>query len=289
MERNLFTAYRPPNLLLCYVFLHFYRGISEGIEQATEGGNQNQPSIGGAFTMKNEHLKLAIQYNQRFLEQAKTVIGKVQERQNDLLVLQQYPFMQTDELFQKAVTESYLAQTELCVKLSSQLTSSELCTWMAPDLYQSLYQKQQTQQAQAADIDLIQKDECVLIRMPHPLLRYHIKKTGAPFLDTLEQVLYHMPLPHGFAAQKVFAFWHIYPSAGWEHRSLPDNDNYLLKPIIDIVCRIWGMTDTGDDLALFYNSTRDDSVPDRTYLLIVTQKANLPFYDWHKVKTIFGL
>ena len=49
------------------------------------------------------------------------------------------------------------------------------------------------------------------------------------------------------------------------------------------------MTDTGDDLALFYNSTRDDSVPDQTYLLIVTQKANLPFYDWHKVKTIFGL
>lgn len=153
------------------------------------------------------------------MEQAETVIGKVQERQNDLLTIQQYPCKQADGLFPKAVTESYLAQTGLCVKLSSQLTSSELCTWMVPDLYQSLYQKQQTQQAQAANIDLIQKDACVLIRMPHPLLRYHIKKTGAPFLDALEQALYHVPLPDGFAAQKT----------------------------------------------------------------------NLPFYDWHKVKTLFGL
>lgn len=29
----------------------------------TEGGDQNRLSIGGALTMENEHLKLAIQYN----------------------------------------------------------------------------------------------------------------------------------------------------------------------------------------------------------------------------------
>lgn len=63
MERNLFSIYHPSNLSLCYVFPYFYRSIAEGIEQATEGGDQNRLSIGGALTMQNEHLKLAIQYN----------------------------------------------------------------------------------------------------------------------------------------------------------------------------------------------------------------------------------
>lgn len=236
--------------------------------------------------MNQEQLTWAIKQNQRFLEQANRAITTVENRQNDLLNIQQYPFVQSDARLQKAVTESYAAQAELCGKLSAALTSSELCGWEAPDVCQELYRKQQLQQQQVAHIELLQKDGYALIQMPHPLLRYHLKKTDAPFLDALEQTLYGVPFPRGFAAQKVFAFWHIYPHAGWERRSLPDNDNYLLKPVIDTVCRVWGMTDTGDELALFYNSTRDDTVPDRTYLLICTKDAGFPFYDWQAIKAL---
>lgn len=227
-------------------------------------------------------LDYVIDQNDRFLDMVQHAIDVVKDKQDGLLLVKEYNLDNDNKYITKALmTQAYCAQAELCGKLSNLLTGPDVCDWPAPALYDSLYADGDTDNSIRVSI----ADSYALIFMPHPLLRYHVKKTDAPHLAALEQTLRAVPSPD-MPDKHIFMFYHIFPSTGWKQRALPDNDNYLVKPIIDTVCRVWDMVDTGDELALYYDSVRDDTVPSGTYLLIGNHPSDIMSHDWPLIRDL---
>lgn len=112
-------------------------------------------------------------------------------------------------------------------------------------------------------------DGVLLLKMPHPINRYSRHASGA--LDVLEirEAL------SGLASDRIqhssvsLYFWHIYPESS--AINYPDNDNYLVKSIIDQICEALGLRDDGTEMFLFYATALTDYVKDGTYIIIVPQ------------------
>lgn len=65
----------------------------------------------------------------------------------------------------------------------------------------------------------------------------------------------------------------FYPDAvgGSTNVVYPDNDNYLVKSVIDQICEALGLRDDGTQMFLFHATILTDSVPSGTYVIIAPQ------------------
>ena len=71
-------------------------------------------------------------------------------------------------------------------------------------------------------------------------------------------------------------FWHVYSRCNHQSCiSYPDNDNYLTKTIIDLICEVFGLQDIGTELALFHSTALDDELPQMTYVFVVPNDSDL--------------
>lgn len=122
---------------------------------------------------------------------------------------------------------------------------------------------------QKHEVEVKMVNEVLLLKIPHPINRYSRYASGA--LDVLEirEAL------SGFASDKIqhksvsLYFWHIYPESS--AINYPDNDNYLVKSIIDQICEALGLRDDGTEMFLFYATALTDYVKNGTYIIITPQ------------------
>ena len=120
--------------------------------------------------------------------------------------------------------------------------------------------------------------------MPYPLLCDPTRKNVAPYLVKLDKALRAAPTPD-IPGKHIFAFYYVYPHS-FSKRSMPRSDGYLVKPIIDTACHVWGMSNAGNVLALYHTSVCDDIVPAGTYLLACSRSSDIEVYDWHSIRTL---
>ena len=67
--------------------------------------------------------------------------------------------------------------------------------------------------------------------------------------------------------------------------SYPDNDNFLSKSIIDLICAVFGLQDIGTELALFHSTALDDDLAPLTYVFVVPNDSDLAsFLSFPSVK-----
>ena len=131
----------------------------------------------------------------------------------------------------------------------------------------------------------VDADRVLMLSTVHPISRYSRTASASPYDPEIRQAL---QLAHDEAYQAgllkatalpspctVF-FWHVYSRCN--HQSCiryPDNDNYLTKTIIDLICEVFGLQDIGTELALFHSTALDDELPQMTYVFVVPNDSDL--------------
>lgn len=115
--------------------------------------------------------------------------------------------------------------------------------------------------------------EIITLKMPHPINRYSRHAAGTMFAIEIREAL--TAIPHDLVTHKpvTLYFWHVYPDAvgGSTNVVYPDNDNYLVKSVIDQICEALGLRDDGTQMFLFHATILTDSVPSGTYVIIAPQ------------------
>lgn len=119
-------------------------------------------------------------------------------------------------------------------------------------------------------------DGVICIQMPFPIKRYAKRKAAAPALDILRaELLRFLSTTENLSVispDNIFYFWYIYPMIEeCDKLYYPDNDNYLVKPIIDTVCEMLSIQDKGTDTYLFSATALCSDVPEGAYLLLAPQ------------------
>ena len=141
----------------------------------------------------------------------------------------------------------------------------------------------------------IDADRVLLLRTVHPITRYSRTASGSPYDPEIQLALeqahaeaYHAGLLANSCLPSpctVF-FWHVYSRSN--HRSCisyPDNDNYLTKSIIDLICAVFGLQDIGTELSLFHSTALDDDLAPLTYVFVVPNDSDLAsFLSFPSVK-----
>ena len=131
----------------------------------------------------------------------------------------------------------------------------------------------------------VDADRVLMLRTVHPISRYSRTASASPYDPEIRQAL---QLAHEEAYQAgllkttaltspctVF-FWHVYSRSNHQSCiSYPDNDNYLAKTIIDLICEVFGLQDIGTELALFHSTALDDALPPMTYVFVVPNNSDL--------------
>ena len=221
-------------------------------------------------------LNSVIRQNEYFLDMAQHALDAVRSKQEGLLLVREYHLDNNPAFVEKMKAESYCAQAELCSKLSALLTGPYGYNWPDP--------KQCSSSAANTPIQVFVDGEYALIRMPYPLLYDPTQKNVAPYLVKLDEALRAAPTPD-IPGKHIFAFYYVYPCSV-NKRSMPRSDGYLVKPIIDTACHVWGMSNTMDAVSQYHTSVCDDIVPAGTYLLVCNRSSDIKVYDWHSIRAL---
>lgn len=131
----------------------------------------------------------------------------------------------------------------------------------------------------------VDADRVLLLRTVHPITRYSRTASGSPYDPEIQLALeqahaeaYHAGLLTNCCLPSpctVF-FWHVYSRSNHQSCiSYPDNDNFLSKSIIDLICAVFGLQDIGTELALFHSTALDDDLPPLTYVFVVPNDSDL--------------
>ena len=141
----------------------------------------------------------------------------------------------------------------------------------------------------------IDADRVLLLRTVHPITRYSRTASGSPYDPEIQLALeqahaeaYHAGLLANSCLPSpctVF-FWHVYSRSNHQSCiSYPDNDNYLTKSIIDLICAVFGLQDIGTELSLFHSTALDDDLAPLTYVFVVPNDSDLAsFLSFPSVK-----
>lgn len=142
----------------------------------------------------------------------------------------------------------------------------------------------------------VDADRVLLLRTVHPITRYSRTASGSPYDPEIQLALeqahaeaFHAGLLTNSCLPSpcTVVFWHVYSRSNHQSCiSYPDNDNYLAKSIIDLICAVFGLQDIGTELALFHSTALDDDLPPMTYVFGVPNDLDLtPFLSFQDVKS----
>lgn len=142
----------------------------------------------------------------------------------------------------------------------------------------------------------VDADRVLLLRTVHPITRYSRTASGSPYDPEIQLALeqahaeaFHAGLLTNSCLPSpcTVVFWHVYSRSNHQSCiSYPDNDNYLAKSIIDLICAVFGLQDIGTELALFHSTALDDDLPPMTYVFVVPNDLDLTlFLSFQAVKS----
>ena len=130
-------------------------------------------------------------------------------------------------------------------------------------------------------------DGAFLLKTVHPISRYSKRASKSPhdmevasaiseaIKEAMNQGAYS---PSTLTGPVTFFFWHVYRSPSNTPYVPPDNDNYLTKSIIDIICNAVGLSDMGTAAYIFHGSVQTDGVPEATYVFVVPRSSAMSDY-----------
>lgn len=130
-------------------------------------------------------------------------------------------------------------------------------------------------------------DGAFLLKTIHPISRYSKRASKSPHDMEVasaisEAIKEAMDLgvysPSTLTGPVTFFFWHVYRSPSKSPYVPPDNDNYLTKSIIDIICNAVGLSDMGTAAYIFHGSVQTDGVPEATYVFVVPRSSAMSDY-----------
>lgn len=118
------------------------------------------------------------------------------------------------------------------------------------------------------------KDGVLILRTLHPINRYSKKTVGSPYDMEIEDALCEALQSGDIRGPTTFFFWHIYSKDKSKNVvNYPDNDNYLTKSIIDLICSRFGLSDMGTEAYLFHATKLDDDIPSATYVMVAQRSG----------------
>lgn len=139
-------------------------------------------------------------------------------------------------------------------------------------------------------------DDILILRIPHPVSRYSKKASESTYTPEIWDAICEAkqikekdkPLDL-FSKNVLISFWHLYPPEACESRnrvpSYPDNDNYLVKSIIDLLSSVFGFYDRGDTAHLFYGTQITPDFPAMTYIFLQARNSKMKnFTTFEEVK-----
>jgi len=194
-----------------------------------------------------------------------------------------------DSYSMECVRNQYIAAAQLCGELYEDLVSCD--TSMVPlipsgDCVPVL---SHSHIKENADFSIGMKDNVIVIKMPYPVKRYSKKNIISPALNILKDKLACFYSEHkqviAALSDNIFYFWYVYPlkgeGCGWYY---PDNDNYLVKPIVDVICEALGFQDKGTNTFMFHATMLTSEIPEDAYVLIVPQSDEA--HDFRRQKNV---
>ncbi len=125
-----------------------------------------------------------------------------------------------------------------------------------------------TVECDSSFISAFATDDMLAVKLPHLPVKARIR--SSVFQDLLRDKLSLVNVP--LIRDKLIHIVHIYPTAMSELR-VPDNDNYDIKRLIDVISDYTGYGDSGVHCSLFMTTLLTDDVPDGSYV-IVTPKSS---------------
>ena len=153
------------------------------------------------------------------------------------------------------------------------------------------WQSKNKSQALCGNIDPAIREECrrlgicaaflpdasFILKTVHPISRYSKRASKSPhdmeimmaISDAVEAAARQNPQSSALVSGPViFSFWHVYRPSSESGYAPPDNDNYLTKSIIDIICNALGLSDMGTAAYMFHGAVETESVPEATYVFV---------------------
>lgn len=174
---------------------------------------------------------------------------------------------------QHAIRAQHLALAEFCARLNRALSDAAGDMSLPHEERKHLNSALEHLVDQASGIEVLQRDGVLGVKMPNPPSRNATYKNHIAYLPTLQKALVAQREKDGLLPStcNTFFFWHIMP------RNAPaayaDNDNYLVKSIVDTICDVYALSDSGDCAFFFHASALTDELPSALYLLVAPQEA----------------
>lgn len=139
-------------------------------------------------------------------------------------------------------------------------------------------------------------ENTLILRIPHPVSRYSKKASESTYIPEIRDAICEAKWKAEeacsldlFSKNVFISFWHFYPPESCESRNrvpaYPDNDNYLVKSIIDLLSSVFGFYDRGDTAHLFYGTQITSDFPSMTYIFLQTRDSEMKnFITFEEVK-----
>ncbi len=234
-------------------------------------------------------LKYAKHFSEKWLPKIKSVERTIEAAYETLDSDASELSLSSDSYSLECARNQYIAVSRLCGELYEDLVSCDAS--MVP-LFPSgdyLPLLSHSHINESANFSVGMKDNVIVIRMPYPMKRYSKKNIVSPALDIFKDKLSCFYSGHKQSipmfGDNIFYFWYVYPlkgeGSGWYY---PDNDNYLVKPIIDVICETLGFQDKGTNTFLFHATMLTSEISEGAYALIVPQSDEA--HDFRRQKNV---
>ncbi len=228
------------------------------------------------YELNREILNHANEFSEKWLPKIESFARSIRETKYAISTEEKEYALQSGSYPLQCAREQHIKAAKLCSELWD-----ELAGWEASiiPLYPSVECDPVITRMnikEDKDFSILLIENVLSIRMPFPIKRYAKKKIVAPALNVLRDKLSDFIVERedelNISGNCVFYFWYVYPrKSGKAQWYYPDNDNYLVKPIIDTVCEVVSIQDTGTDAFMFYATMLSSEVPEGAYLFIAPQ------------------
>lgn len=234
-------------------------------------------------------IAFARQFGTEWLPKLNSAVQSILETQSSLNAEGMEEAISSDSYTLQCAQRQYIKMSQLCGELWETLTGWEnAAVPLFPDVeYDSVLPECNLNEQ--CDFLVADSEGVLLIRMPFPIKRYAKRKTSAPALGALKKELLSFlsekESSFSVSGDNIFYFWYVYPQKENNQRwYFPDNDNYLIKPIIDTICETLSIQDTGTDTWLFSATALCSAVPEGAYVFLVPQSDTA--HDFRRQKTV---
>ena len=233
------------------------------------------------------------QYKSRqLIHSAEQTLKKIQSYDNALV--QQSLIAETKPIDENAAAKVITGQA-MQVGMLLSLCNQYLEALVVPhartesNILQNAAQKAVTASRVKLNIQASMHNGMLALQIPHPVSRYSRRTGQSAYLLEIADALHEAKTKFdGDASMNLFSkdvlisFWHIYPPEAQRERSsnpvYPDNDNYLVKSIIDLLSTEFGFYDRGDKAFLFHGTQITAKLLPMTYVFLQERNAKMKHF-----------